>query len=82
MPIKDDSVVKWTTVNGEQVPEIVVPAEVTITNTQTGKQYGSDKEAEDDVSNPATDTEIHHIRRDVKVSVAIHQIIKSIAGDL
>jgi hypothetical protein len=82
MPIKDDSVVKWTTVNGEQVPEIVVPAEVTITNTKTGKQYGSDKEAEDDVSNPATDTEIKHIRRDVKVSVAIHKIIKSIAGDL
>ena len=82
MPIKDDSVVKWTTVNGEKVPEIVVPAEVTITNTKTGKQYGSDKEAEDDVSNPATDTEIKHIRRDVKVSVAIHKIIKSIAGDL
>ena len=24
MPIKDDSVVKWTTVNGEKVPEIVL----------------------------------------------------------
>tara|TARA_R110002012_G_scaffold55088_3_gene140714 strand:+ start:319 stop:567 length:249 start_codon:yes stop_codon:yes gene_type:complete len=82
MPIKDDSVVKWTTVNGEKVPEIVVPAEVTITNTETGKQYGSDKEADDDVNNPATDTKIHHIRRDVKVSVAIHKIIKSIAGEL
>ena len=82
MPIKDDSVVKWTTVNGEKVPEIVVPAEVTITNTETGKQYGSDKEADDDVNNPATDTKIHHIRRDVKVSVAIHKIIESIAGDL
>ena len=23
MPIKDDSVVKWTTVNGEKVPKIV-----------------------------------------------------------
>ena len=82
MPIKDDSVVKCTMVNGEKVPEIVVPAEVTITNTETGKQYGSDKEADDDVKNPATETELHHIRRDVKVSVAIHEIIKSIAGDL
>ena len=60
----------------------MVPAEVTITNTKTGKQYGSDKEADDDVKNPATETEIHHIRRDVKVSVAIHEIIKSIAGSL
>ena len=82
MPIKDDSVVKWVEINGEQVPEIVVPAEVTITNTKTGKLYGSDKEAEDDVVNPATDTEVKHIRRDVKVSVAIHKIIKSIVGDL
>jgi len=82
MPIKDDSVVKWVEINGEQVPEIVVPAEVTITNTKTGKLYGSDKEAEDDVANPATDTEVIHIRRDVKVSVAIHKIIKSIVGSL
>ena len=82
MPIKDDSVVKWTTVNGEKVPEIVVPAEVTITNTQTGKQYGSDKEAEDEVSTPATDTQSHHIRQDVKVSVAIHKILEGVVGEV
>ena len=41
MPIKDDGVVEYVMVNGEQVPKIVVPAEITITNTVTGKEYGS-----------------------------------------
>ncbi len=37
MPINDDGVVEYVTINGEKVPQIVVPAEVTITNTLTGK---------------------------------------------
>jgi hypothetical protein len=80
MPINDDGVVEYVTINGEKVPKIVVPAEVTITNTETGKEYGSDKEADDDVSNPATATASHHIRRDVKVQVAIHKIMEAVAG--
>jgi len=80
MPINDDGVVEYVTINGEKVPQIVVPAEVTITNTLTGKEYGSDKEAEDDVSDPATATAVHHIRRDVKVQVAIHKVMSAIAG--
>ncbi len=80
MPINDDGVVKYVTINGEKVPQIVVPAEVTITNTLTGKEYGSDQEAEDDVSDPATATAVQHIRRDVKVQVAIHKVLSAIAG--
>ena len=37
MPIKDDGVVEYVEVNGEMVPKIVVPAEVTITKIKTGK---------------------------------------------
>ena len=40
MPIKDDSVIEYVEINGEQVPKVVVPAEITITNTLTGKEYG------------------------------------------
>ena len=71
MPINDDGVVEYVEINGEKVPKIVVPAEITIPNTVTGKEYGSAKEAEDDVADPATDTKAEHIRQDVVISAAI-----------
>jgi len=80
MPINDDAVIEYVEVNGEQVPKIVVPAEITITNTQTGKEYGSAKEADDDVADPATATQSHHIRQDVLVKVAIHKILEGVVG--
>jgi len=80
MPIKDDGVVEYVEINGEQVPKVVVPAEITITNTETGKEYGSAKEADDDVANPATATQPHHIRQDVVIKAAIHEILEGIAG--
>ena len=55
MPINDDAVIEYVEINGEQVPKIVVPAEITITNTQTGKEYGSAKEADDDVDSDSND---------------------------
>ena len=80
MPIKDDSVIEYVEINGEQVPKVVVPAEITITNTLTGKEYGSAEEADADVADPATDTKAEHIRQDVKVSVAIHKILEGVVG--
>ena len=82
MPINDDGVVEYVEINGEKVPKIVVPAEITITNTVTGQEYGSAKEAEDDVANPATDTKAEHIRQDVVISAAIHKILEGKAGDV
>lgn len=82
MPIKDDSVIEYVEINGEQVPKVVVPAEITITNTLTGKEYGSAEEADADVANPATDTKAEHIRQDVKVSVAIHKILEGVVGEV
>jgi hypothetical protein len=82
MPIKDDGVVEYVMVNGEKVPKIVVPAEITITNIITGKEYGSAKEADDDVANPATATKSEHIRQDVVVKAAIHEILEGITGDV
>ena len=80
MPINDDAVIEYVEVNGEQVPKVVVPAEVTITNTETGKEYGSAKEADDDVADTATATQSHHIRQDVLVKVAIHKILEGVVG--
>tara|TARA_R100001086_G_C11633938_1_gene202514 strand:- start:16 stop:261 length:246 start_codon:yes stop_codon:yes gene_type:complete len=77
MPIRDDSVVSYKLINGEKVPEFVVPAEVTITNTVTGNEYASDEEAQLDVDDVKTDTKKEHIRRDVMIKVAIHELIKS-----
>ena len=80
MPINDDAVIEYVEVNGEQVPKVVVHAEVTITNTETGKEYGSAKEADDDVDNPATSTKREHIRQDVVIKVAIHKILEGVTG--
>jgi len=80
MPIKDDGVVEYVEINGEKVPKIVVPAEITITNTLTGKEYGSAKEADDDVADPATATKPEHIRQDVVIKAAIHEILKGVPG--
>ena len=82
MPINDDGVVEYVEINGEKVPKIVVPAEITITNTVAGKEYGSAKEADDDVADPATDTKAEHIRQDVVISAAIHKILEGKAGEV
>ena len=80
MPINDDAVIEHVEINGELVPKVVVPAEITITHTQTGKEYGSAKEADDDVNDPATSTKREHIRQDVLIKVAIHKILEGGVG--
>jgi len=56
-------------IDGEMVPKYRGDTEITLTNTKTGKEYNSDKEADDDVAKPATDTVKEDIRRDVKITV-------------
>ena len=56
-------------IDGVMVPKYRGETEVTLTNNKTGQEYNSDKEAEDDIANPATDTVQEDIRRDVKVTV-------------
>ena len=38
--------------------------------TQTNYEYNSDKEAEDDIANPATATQQEHVTRSLKIKVA------------
>ena len=56
-------------IDGEMVPKYRGDTEITLTNTKTGKEYNSDKEADEDIANPATDTAKEDIRRDVKITV-------------
>ena len=70
MPFKESgTVLDYIEVDGKKVPRYRCETEVTLTNTKTGKEYMSDKEAEDDVKDSNTATQTEDIRRDVKVTV-------------
>ena len=56
-------------IDGKLIPKYRGDTEITLTNTKTGKEYNSDKEADDDIANPATDTVKEDIRRDVTITV-------------
>tara|TARA_R110000737_G_C14244796_1_gene425502 strand:+ start:65 stop:313 length:249 start_codon:yes stop_codon:yes gene_type:complete len=57
-------------IDGKKTHVITPECEITLTNMETGKEYLSDKEADDDVNNSETDTKREHIRRDVHLKVA------------
>ena len=65
MGIKKDE----TVLAGKGIEILPVETKITITNTQTGKEYADEKEALADVKDPATSTEEKHIKRDVAVMV-------------
>ena len=70
MPFKETGqTIDFIDVDGKKIPRYRCETEVTLINTQTKKEYLSDKEAEDDVKDPNTATKKEHIRRDVKVTV-------------
>ena len=62
--------IRWETIEGRKVPIITPECVVTLTHTETGKEYNSDAEAKADVAAPNTTTETKHIRRDVELRVA------------
>ena len=70
MPFKESgTVIDYIEVDGKKVPRYRCETEVTLTNTKTGREYMSDKEAEDDVKDSNTATKTEDIRRDVTVTV-------------
>ena len=71
MPFKEqEAKSEYQVIDGKKVHVITPEVEITLTNTATGQEYMSDKEADDDVDNPETDTKREHIRRDVHIKVA------------
>ena len=61
---------EYKIINGKRTHVITPECEVTLTNTDTGKEYMSDAEADHDVDNPNSNTKREHIRRDVHIKVA------------
>jgi len=57
-------------IDGKRTHVITPECEITLTNTATGKEYMSDKEADHDVDNPNSNTKREHIRRDVHLKIA------------
>ena len=66
----EEGEVAYTYINGKKVPVVKCETEVILRNKETGYEYGSDKEAEDDIANPNTATQREHITRSLKVKVA------------
>ena len=67
--IEQEAKSEYKEIDGKKVHVITPEVEITLTNTETGTEYMSDKEADDDVDNPSTDTKREHIRRDVNVKI-------------
>ena len=59
-------------IDGKTVKVYKPRVEVTIKHLKTGREYLSDKEAEDDVNSPITDTTQEDISRSVNVIVGPH----------
>ena len=66
----EEGEVAYTYINGKKVPVIKCETEVVLRNKETGYEYNSDKEAEDDIANPDTATQREHVTRSLKVKVA------------
>ena len=70
MSFKEEGSVEYIEVDGKKVPVVKCEAEIILRNTKTNYEYGSDKEAEDDIANPDTDTVREDVTRSVKIKVA------------
>ena len=70
MAFIEEGEVAYTIINGKKVPVVKCETEVVLRNTQTNYEYNSDKEAEDDIANPATATQKEHVTRSLKIKVA------------
>ena len=68
--IETEAKSEYKIIDGKKTHVITPECEITLTNVETGKEYFSDKEADDDVNDGATATKREHIRRDVNLKIA------------
>jgi|TARA_B100001079_G_scaffold28888_1_gene21887 hypothetical protein len=69
MSFKEKGLVTVKTVDGKLQEEVESETIITLTNKITGKEYGSDAEADADVKNPSTPTKKEDLRRDVLIDI-------------
>jgi hypothetical protein len=70
MAFKEEGSVTYVTVDGKKVPVVECETEIVLRNKKTNQEYNSDKEAEDDIANPDTETVKEDVTRSVKIKVA------------
>ena len=68
--IETEAKSEYKIIDGKKTHVITPECEITLTNMETGKEYFSDKEADDDVNDVTTATKREHIRRDVHIKIA------------
>ena len=68
--IETEAKSEYQIIDGRRTHVITPECEVTLTNTDSGKEYMSDAEADHDVNNPNSNTKREHIRRDVHLKIA------------
>jgi len=68
--IETEAKSEYQIIDGRRTHVITPECEVTLTNTESGKEYMSDAAADHDVDNPNSNTKREHIRRDVHIKVA------------
>ena len=69
MSFKEKGLVTVKTVDGKLQEEVESETIITLTNKITGKEYGSDAEADADVNDPNTPTKKEDLRRDVLIDI-------------
>ena len=67
--IEQKAKAEYKDINGKRTLVITPECEVTFKNLETGQEYMSDEEADNDVNNPETATKREHISRSVKLTV-------------
>ena len=67
--IEQKAKAEYKDINGKRTLVITPECEVTLKNLETGQEYRSDEEADNDVNNPETATKREHISRSVKLTV-------------
>ena len=70
MAFKEEGSVRYEIIDGKKVPVIECETEVVLRNKETGYEYGSDKEAEDDIADPNSPTQKEFVTRSLKIKVA------------
>ena len=70
MAFIEEGSVEYVMINGKKVPVVKCETEVVLRNKETGYEYNSDKEAEDDIADPNSPTQREFITRSLKVKVA------------
>ena len=67
--IEQKAKAEYKDINGKRTLVITPECEVTLKNLETGQEYMSDEEADNDLNNPETASKRDHISRSVKLTV-------------